>query len=86
MEEATGEALDLTLCVAAQAVEHCEIARYTSLTSWAETLGHEEAGSLLQGILDQELAGDEKLAALNLTMDSDEMPAEDKPKKGKAAK
>ena len=86
MEEASGEALDLTLCAAAQAVEHYEIARYTSLISWAEILGHEEAASLLQGILDQEYAADEKLAAMNLTMDSDEMPAEDKPRNDKTAK
>lgn len=83
MEEAEGEALDLTLCAAAQAVEHYEIARYTSLISWAGMLGHTEAQSLLQGILEQEMAADEKLGAINATME--DMPAEDKPKKGKAA-
>lgn len=84
MEEASGEALDLMLCGAAQAVEHYEIARYTSLVSWAGMLGHTEAESLLQGILDQETAADEALGAINATFA--EMPAEDKPAKGKAAK
>lgn len=88
MDEASGEALDLTLCAAAQAVEHYEIARYTSLISWAGMLGHMEAASLLQGILDQETAADEKLGAINSTFV--EMPAEDdsmkRKKGGKAAR
>lgn len=84
MEEASDEALDLALCAAAQAVEHYEIARYTSLISWAGMLGHDEAKQLLQGILDQETAADKKLGALNATFA--EMPAEDKPAKSKAAK
>jgi ferritin-like metal-binding protein YciE len=84
MEEATGEALDTTLLAAGQAVEHYEIARYTSLSNWAVMLGHTTAQGLLQGILDQETAADKKLATINTMMGAGDVTG--KAKTGKAAK
>jgi ferritin-like metal-binding protein YciE len=85
MEEATGEALDTMLLAAGQAVEHYEIARYTSLSNWAVMLGHTTAQGLLQGILDQEVAADKKLATINTMMETGEF-VDKKAKSGKAAK
>jgi ferritin-like metal-binding protein YciE len=56
--------LDSAIIASAQTVEHYEIARYGTLAAWARELGHEEAESLLQEILDQEKAADEKLTEL----------------------
>jgi ferritin-like metal-binding protein YciE len=56
--------LDAAIIASAQTVEHYEIARYGTLACWARELGHEEAESLLQEILDQEKAADEKLTEL----------------------
>jgi len=55
-------ALDAGLVVAAQAVEHFEIARYGTLCARAQTLGHTQALALLRVTLDEEHATD---AALN---------------------
>lgn len=57
--------LDLGMIGCCQAVEHYEMARYSSLISWAEQLGLDEAAGLLSQILEQEVAADEKLAAIS---------------------
>jgi ferritin-like metal-binding protein YciE len=54
-------ALDAGLILAAQKVEHYEIASYGGLRAWAELMGHDEAAELLQETLDEEKAADEKL-------------------------
>ena len=61
--EAEGDnaALDAALIGAAQKVEHYEIAAYGTLRTFAATLGRREEAQLLQEILDQEAAADEKL-------------------------
>ncbi|MBO0906301.1 ferritin-like domain-containing protein [Jiella sp. MQZ13P-4] len=58
------ETLDAALIAAAQAVEHYEMTRYGTLVSWAETLGHTEAITLLGETLKQEKAADAKLTKI----------------------
>ncbi|MDQ1899326.1 ferritin-like domain-containing protein [Paracoccus sp. WLY502] len=65
MDEFKGSpALDAGLLAAAQAVEHYEISRYGTLKAWAQTLGMNEAVSLLDETLQEESATDEKLTGL----------------------
>jgi ferritin-like metal-binding protein YciE len=65
MKEFKGSvALDAALIAAAQAVEHYEITRYGALTTWAETLGLNEAAALLKETLGEEEQTDEDLSAL----------------------
>ena len=62
MDEFKGtSALDAGLVAAAQAVEHYEIARYGTLKTWARQLGLNEAVSLLDATLKEEVATDKKL-------------------------
>jgi len=56
--------LDAALIASAQAVEHYEITRYGTLVSWSRQLGRTEIAALLQSILDEERATDEKLTTL----------------------
>lgn len=60
-EEADPEVLDAALIVAAQKVEHYEIAGYGSVRTFAQQLGYTEAARLLQETLREESATDEKL-------------------------
>lgn len=55
---------DAAIIFSAQAVEHYEIARYGSLRAYAELLGNDEVADLMQQILDQEMATDEKLSEI----------------------
>lgn len=64
MAEAEGQALDVAMIGAAQAIEHYEIARYGTLREWAKQLGHDEAHGLLAAILDEEKAANSKLTSL----------------------
>jgi ferritin-like metal-binding protein YciE len=71
-EELMGEAenadvLDAGLIGCAQAVEHYEIARYGTLSAWAEQLKMEEAVTLLEDTLEEEEETDEKLSELALS-------------------
>ena len=59
-------ALDAGIILAAQKVEHYEIASYGGLRAWAELMGHDEAADLLQETLDEEKAADEKLNQIAL--------------------
>jgi ferritin-like metal-binding protein YciE len=59
--EGDAAARDAALIVAAQKVEHYEIASYGSLRKFAETLGYDEAAKVLQDILDQEHIADQTL-------------------------
>ena len=58
--------LDVTLIAAAQEVEHHEMAVYGTLRSWAETMGHTGDVSILESILKEEKAADEKLTGISL--------------------
>ena len=63
MEECeTGSMRDAGIISAAQKVEHYEIATYGTLRQFAETLGLTEAEVLLEAILDEEKAANEKLS------------------------
>src|SRR5450432_2474725 len=57
-------AINAALISAAQKVEHYEMASYGCLHEWAGLLGNEEAVGLLQEILDEEKAANEKLTEL----------------------
>ena len=60
-EDFDDSAMDAALVASAQRVEHYEMAMYGTLVAWARTMGHDEAADLLQEILDEEKAADEKL-------------------------
>ena len=65
MEEDFDEAtMDAALIASGQRAEHYEMAAYGTLVAWAKAMGHTEAGDLLQQILDEEKAADEKLSQL----------------------
>lgn len=60
----SGSMRDAGIISAAQKVEHYEIATYGTLRQFAETLGLNEAVSLLEATLNEEKAADEKLSAV----------------------
>jgi ferritin-like metal-binding protein YciE len=63
-EQKGSNALDAGLILAAQKVEHYEIASYGSLCSWAEQMNHDDALELLRETLEEEKAADEKLTEI----------------------
>jgi ferritin-like metal-binding protein YciE len=63
-EELDGETLDACLIAAGQRSEHYEMAAYGTLVAWAEAMGHNKAAQLLNTILAEEKAADEKLTSL----------------------
>ena len=63
-EDFDGETLDACLIAAGQRSEHYEMAAYGTLVAWAEAMGHTKAAQLLNTILEEEKAADEKLTTL----------------------
>jgi len=63
-EDFEGTTLDACLIASAQRAEHYEMAAYGTLVAWARAMGHQEAVGLLEGILEEEKATDEKLTQL----------------------
>jgi ferritin-like metal-binding protein YciE len=63
-EDGEGSVLDAGIIVAAQKVEHYEIASYGSVRTFANLLGKNEAVSLLQSTLDEESEANELLNGL----------------------
>jgi ferritin-like metal-binding protein YciE len=63
-ENASPEVLDAGIIVAAQKVEHYEIAAYGSLCTFAEALGYDEDLELLKQTIEEEKTTDEKLTEL----------------------
>ncbi len=59
-----GVVRDAGIISAAQKVEHYEIASYGTLRTFAQTLGEDEAMSLLQETLDEEKGADVKLTEI----------------------
>lgn len=57
-------ALDAGLIAAAQAVEHYEMARYGTLRTWAQQMGHADAAKLFETTLLEERATDQALTKL----------------------
>lgn len=83
-----GAMRDAGIISAGQKVEHYEIATYGTLRQFANTLGLNDAAKLLQEILDEEKAADEKLtevaeATINMQAASED---EDEKAPKKAAK
>jgi ferritin-like metal-binding protein YciE len=65
MEEEFDEmTMDAALIASAQRVEHYEMAAYGTLVAWAKAMGHTEAVGLLEEILEEEKAADQKLTAI----------------------
>ena len=69
-------AINAALISAAQKVEHYEIASYGCLHEWAGLLGNKQAAGLLEEILAQEKAADEKLTDLARGSNNEEALAE----------
>jgi ferritin-like metal-binding protein YciE len=63
-EDFEGTTLDACLIAAAQRAEHYEMAAYGTLVAWARAMGHDEAVGLLEKILEEEKAADEKLSLI----------------------
>jgi ferritin-like metal-binding protein YciE len=65
MEEDFDDAtMDACLIASAQRVEHYEMAAYGTLVAWAKGLGMNDAAEMLQEILEEEKAADEKLTSI----------------------
>lgn len=60
-KDGDASARDAGLILAAQKVEHYEIASYGGVRTYAEALGHKQAAQKLQAILDQEYEADQHL-------------------------
>ena len=60
------QVLDAAVIGAAQSVEHYEIARYGTLSAWADELGHDDVVRLLTTNLNEEKAADKKLSTVAL--------------------
>src|SRR6476620_3841297 len=60
-ETEPGAVRDAGIIAAAQKVEHYEIATYGTLAAWANTLGEDEASSLLRQTLEEEKEADTTL-------------------------
>jgi ferritin-like metal-binding protein YciE len=58
------EALDAGLVCSAQAVEHYEMARYGTLKTWAQELGHNDVAKLLDQTLQEEIKTDQLLSKI----------------------
>jgi ferritin-like metal-binding protein YciE len=71
-EFAGSPAINAALISAAQKVEHYEMASYGCLFEWAGLLGNVKAATLLQDILEEEKAADEKLTELADTRSNEE--------------
>jgi ferritin-like metal-binding protein YciE len=79
--------INAAIISACQKVEHYEIASYGSLHAWAQLLNNEEAAGLIEEILGEEKAADEKLNELAAEKNQEalgEEPAEEEEKLSKA--
>jgi ferritin-like metal-binding protein YciE len=63
-EDGEPAVIDAALIASAQRVEHYEMAAYGCLRTYAQLLGMEQAGQLLQQTLEEEEAADKKLTDL----------------------
>jgi ferritin-like metal-binding protein YciE len=69
-EDIDEQVLDAGLIMAAQKVEHYEIATYGCARTFAQLLGHRKVAELLQATLDEEKETDEKLTQLAESMEN----------------
>ena len=58
------DVLDAAIIAASQAVEHYEITKYGTMIAWARQLGRNDCASVLEQILNEEKATDQKLTAM----------------------
>jgi ferritin-like metal-binding protein YciE len=63
-EDFDEDTMDACLIASGQRAEHYEMAAYGTLIAWANAMGHSDAAGILQTILDEEKAADEKLSSL----------------------
>lgn len=63
-EDFDAQTMDACLIAGGQRAEHYEMAAYGTLVAWAQAMGHTEAAELLEEILEEEKAADEKLTEL----------------------
>lgn len=63
-EEFDGTTMDAVLISSAQRVEHYEMAAYGTLVAWARNMGHNDAAEVLEQILEEEKAADQKLTTI----------------------
>lgn len=63
-EDAAESVKDAALILAAQKIEHYEIAGYGTLREFADLLGYDEVRSLLEATLEEEHATDEELTEI----------------------
>src|SRR4051812_8798267 len=63
-EDFDAATMDACLIAAGQRSEHYEMAAYGTLVAWAKAMDHGDAAALLEEILEEEKAADEKLSAL----------------------
>jgi ferritin-like metal-binding protein YciE len=63
-EDFDDQTMDACLIAAAQRAEHYEMAAYGTLVAWARAMGHSDGAELLEEILEEEKAADEKLTGL----------------------
>jgi ferritin-like metal-binding protein YciE len=63
-EDFDDQTMDACLIAAAQRSEHYEMAAYGTLVAWARAMGHSDGAELLEEILEEEKAADEKLTRL----------------------
>jgi ferritin-like metal-binding protein YciE len=63
-EDFDAQTMDACLIAGGQRAEHYEMAAYGTLIAWAKAMGHTEAAELLEEILEEEKAADEKLTEL----------------------
>src|SRR6188472_1421782 len=63
-EDFDDDTMDACLIASGQRAEHYEMAAYGTLVAWAKAMGHDEAARLLEEILEEEKAADEKLTDL----------------------
>lgn len=67
---------DAAIIIAAQKIEHYEIASYGSLVELARKMGHDKASEALRSTLREEKAADEKLTSIATAYINDEALAE----------
>ncbi len=78
LEDWAPEVVDAALIVAAQKVEHYEIAGYGSMRTFAQILGEKDVVELLQETLDEEANADKALSeiAAEVNADANEVASE----------
>jgi ferritin-like metal-binding protein YciE len=76
-QKALPDVKDAALIVAAQKIEHYEIAGYGSTRSFAELLGRDDVAQLLEQTLNEEKAADQKLTEVAATINVEAETEED---------